>query len=113
MVSVSDGVAALLSWLTYECSNTVEQRMILGGSIDKRLSDVDTHNWYTCKVAPFHGTLLRAFTYALVLYMFGTVDELSFDSEAYIVSISLTSINDTDRFVALMWHCNLNVVYIS
>ena len=69
MVAASDGVAALVS-LTYECSNTVEQRMILGGSNDKRLSDVDTRNWYTCKVAPSHGALLRAFTYALVLYMF-------------------------------------------
>ena len=105
MVAASDSVAALVSWLTYKCSNTVEQRMIPGGSNDKRLTDVDTRNWYTCKVVPFHGALLRAFTYALVLYMFGAVDELSFDSEAYIVSISLTSIIDTDRFVDNFCSC--------
>ena len=105
MVAASDGVAAFVSWLTYKCSNTVEQRMIPGGSNDKRLTDVDTRNWYTCKVAPSHEALQRAFTYALVLYMFGTVDELSFDSEAYIVSILLTSINDTDRFVDNLCSC--------
>ena len=30
--AASKGVAALVSWLIYECSDTVEQRMILGGS---------------------------------------------------------------------------------
>ena len=37
-------VTALISWLIYKCSNTVEQRMIPGGSNDERLNDMDTRN---------------------------------------------------------------------
>ena len=55
----------------YECSDTVEQRMIPRGSNNERLSDVDTRNCYICKVAQylaFREALLCAFTYVLVLY---------------------------------------------
>ena len=46
-------VAALVSWLIYECSDTVEQSVISGGSNDKRLTDIDTCNCCTCKVAQY------------------------------------------------------------
>ena len=42
VIAVSDGITALLSWLIYECSDIVEQRMIPGG----RLTDVNTCNCY-------------------------------------------------------------------
>ena len=32
IVAASDSVATLISWLIYDCSNMVEQRMIPGGS---------------------------------------------------------------------------------
>ena len=69
VVAASDSVAALVSWLIYECSNTVEQSVIPGGNNDERLADIDTHNCYICKVAQYLASreaLLRAFTYALV-----------------------------------------------
>ena len=71
IVAACGSVAALISWLIYECSNTVEQRMIPGGSNDKRLTDIDTCNCYICKVVQYltsHEALLCAFTYALVYY---------------------------------------------
>ena len=37
LVVTADGVAVLVSWLIYECSDTVEQRMVLGDSNDERL----------------------------------------------------------------------------
>lgn len=46
IVAASDSIAALISWLIYERSNTVEHRMIPGGSNDKRLTDLDTCNCY-------------------------------------------------------------------
>ena len=72
MVAASDGVAALVSWLIYKCSDIIEQRVIPGASNDKRLTKVDTRNWYICKVAQYLASReapLRAFTYALVLLM--------------------------------------------
>ena len=42
IIAASDSITALLSWLIYECSDIVEQRMIPGG----RLTDVDTCNCY-------------------------------------------------------------------
>ena len=42
IIATSDSITALLSWLIYECSDIVEQRMIPGG----RLTDVDTCNCY-------------------------------------------------------------------
>ena len=42
IIAASDGITALLSWLIYECSDIVEQRMIPGG----RLTDVNTCNCY-------------------------------------------------------------------
>ena len=38
--AVLDGVITLLCWLICECSNTVEQRMISGGSNSEKLTDV-------------------------------------------------------------------------
>ena len=51
ITAASDSVTALVSWLIYECSDTVEQRMIARGSNDKRLTEVDTCNSY--KVAQY------------------------------------------------------------
>ena len=51
ITAASDSVTALISWLIYECSDTVEQRMIARGSNDKRLTEVDTCNSY--KVAQY------------------------------------------------------------
>ena len=62
-------VAVLASWLIYEWSDTVEQRMIYGSSIDERWTNVDTHNDYICKVAQYltsHEALLHVFTHALL-----------------------------------------------
>ena len=50
--AASKGVAALVSWLIYECSDTVEQRMILGGS-NERLTDVNIHDCYICSTLRF------------------------------------------------------------
>ena len=36
IVAASDGVVALVSWLVYDCSDTVDQRRIPGGSNDTR-----------------------------------------------------------------------------
>ena len=47
VIATSDGVAALVSWLIYECSDTVEQSMIPGGSNNERLTVIDTRNCYT------------------------------------------------------------------
>ena len=58
----SDCVGRLLSGLVYECSNTIEHRMIAGGSNCERLTNVDKLNCYICKVAQY----LDALTYALV-----------------------------------------------
>ena len=58
----------------YECSDTVEQSVISGGSNDKRLTDIDTCNCCTCKVAQYVASreaLLRAFMYVLVAHMGG------------------------------------------
>ena len=46
VIAASDGVATLLSWLIYECSNTIEQCVIPGGSNDERLTDVDKRYCY-------------------------------------------------------------------
>ena len=43
LVAASDGVVALVSWLVYVCSDTVERRMLPGGTNDERLTDVDTY----------------------------------------------------------------------
>ena len=67
IIAASDSVTTPVSWLIYECSDTVEQRMIARGSNDKRLTKVDTRNSY--KVAQYLASreaFLRAFTYALV-----------------------------------------------
>ena len=48
----------------YECSDTIEQSVIPGGSNDERLKDVDTRNCYICKVAQYRVSreaLLQAF----------------------------------------------------
>ena len=37
VVAASNGVAALISWLIYECSNIIEQSVIPGSSNDNRL----------------------------------------------------------------------------
>ena len=50
IIATSSSVAALVSWI-YECSNTVEQRMIRGGSTNERLTALNTRNCYICKVA--------------------------------------------------------------
>ena len=53
-VTLSLSLLLLLSapaLLIYECSNTIEQRMILGSSNCERLTNVDTHNCYISKVA--------------------------------------------------------------
>ena len=39
VVAASDGVAALVSWLIYKCSDTIEQRMISRASNDEGLTD--------------------------------------------------------------------------
>ena len=39
-----NGVTAPVSWLIYECGDTIEQRMIPGGSNDKKLTDVGTQS---------------------------------------------------------------------
>ena len=73
LVGASDGVAALVSWLIYEYSNTVEQSVISGASNNGRLINVDTRNCYNCKVAQYltsHEVILRAFTYALVTKLY-------------------------------------------
>ena len=44
-VAASNSVAALVSWLIYKCSDTIE-RMIPGGSNDEKFTDVDTHATY-------------------------------------------------------------------
>ena len=41
-------VSALISWLIYDCSDTVEWRMSLWGSNDERLTNIDTRNCYIC-----------------------------------------------------------------
>ena len=49
-------VAALVSWLIYECSDTVEQSVIPGGSKDERLTDVYTHillHMQSCSISRF------------------------------------------------------------
>ena len=46
--------------------------MIPGGSNDERLTNVDTHNCYICKVAQYlasHEALLCAFMHVLVVYV--------------------------------------------
>ena len=45
-------VTVLISQLIYEWSNTVEQRMIYGSSIDERWTNIDTHNSYICSSIP-------------------------------------------------------------
>ena len=41
----------LVSWLIYECSDTIEQSVIPGYSNDEKLADVHICNYYRCKVA--------------------------------------------------------------
>ena len=54
IVAACDSVAELVSWLIYEHSNTVKQRMIPGGSNDERLTDIDcTCSKSQYKVASF------------------------------------------------------------
>ena len=56
--------------VNYKCSDTIEQSVISGGNNDERLTDVDTHDCYICKVAQYlasHEALLRPFMYALIL----------------------------------------------
>ena len=43
-VTASASVAALISWFIKDCSDTVEESVILGGSNHERLTDVDTRN---------------------------------------------------------------------
>ena len=40
--------SALISWLIYKCSDTVEWRTIPGGSNDESLTDIDARNCYIC-----------------------------------------------------------------
>ena len=51
-IAACASVAALMSWLIYKCSDTVEQSVIAGGS-NERLTNVDTHNCYIYKVAQY------------------------------------------------------------
>ena len=44
--AILDGVITLIRWLICECSNTVEQRMIPGGSNDERLTNIDRRSCY-------------------------------------------------------------------
>ena len=42
LLPLTASVTALISWLIYEWSNTVEQRVIYGSSIDERWTNIDT-----------------------------------------------------------------------
>ena len=46
LLPLTASVTALISWLIYEWSDTVEQRVIYGSSIDERWTNIDTHNSY-------------------------------------------------------------------
>ena len=46
-----NGVTIPVSWLIYEYSETIEQKMIPGGSNDERLTDVGTRNFYIYNIA--------------------------------------------------------------
>ena len=48
VVAASNGVAALLSWLIYKFSDTIEQRMIPGGSNNGQPTNVDTNICDVC-----------------------------------------------------------------
>ena len=50
IAAASNSVAALVSWLIYECSNTVDQRMIPESSNAKRLTNVGTTSFMPTSV---------------------------------------------------------------
>ena len=52
LLPLTASVTALISWLIYEWSDTVEQRMIYGSSIDGRWTNIDTHNSDICSSIP-------------------------------------------------------------
>lgn len=48
----SKDVATLISWLIiYKCSDTVEEKMILGGINDESPTNIDIHNCYICNTS--------------------------------------------------------------
>ena len=59
--------------------------MIPGGSNDESLTDIDTHNYYICKVAQYLASpeaLLCAFTYALPFHKYFTSNTSVFPEAA-------------------------------